>query len=70
MPLGQYLTLALMIQDHHPTLWFSDDGYRVGTYNGHNGAVWTCDITCECTIFFVLLQNTALLDSNIIHSKH
>lgn len=38
---------ALVLQDHHPTLWFSDDGYRVGTYNGHNGAVWTCDITCR-----------------------
>ncbi|DBA93000.1 hypothetical protein WJX79_006086 [Trebouxia sp. C0005] len=34
-------------KDHHPTLWFSDDGYRVGTYNGHNGAVWTCDLTWD-----------------------
>ena len=32
-------------KDHHPTLWYSDDGERVGTYIGHNGAVWTCDIT-------------------------
>lgn len=32
-------------QDHHPTLWFSDDGSRVGTYIGHNGAVNTCDVS-------------------------
>ena len=35
-------------KDHHPTLWYSDDGERVGTYIGHNGAVWTCDITGTC----------------------
>ena len=32
-------------KDHHPTLWYADDGERVGTYVGHNGAVWTCDVT-------------------------
>jgi WD40 repeat protein len=32
-------------KDHHPTLWYSDTGNRVGTYVGHNGAVWTADIT-------------------------
>ena len=32
-------------KDHHPTLWYSDDGHRVGTYIGHNGAVWTCDVS-------------------------
>ena len=32
-------------KDHHPTLWYADDGERVGTYIGHNGAVWTCDVT-------------------------
>jgi translation initiation factor 3 subunit I len=32
-------------KDHHPTLWYGDGGERVGTYVGHNGAVWTCDVT-------------------------
>ena len=32
-------------KDHHPTLWYADTGNRVGTYIGHNGAVWTADIT-------------------------
>ena len=32
-------------KDHHPTLWYGDTGERVGTYVGHNGAVWTCDVS-------------------------
>eukprot|EP00232_Nephroselmis_pyriformis_P020878 CAMPEP_0182864750 /NCGR_PEP_ID=MMETSP0034_2-20130328/7326_1 /TAXON_ID=156128 /ORGANISM="Nephroselmis pyriformis, Strain CCMP717" /LENGTH=324 /DNA_ID=CAMNT_0024997013 /DNA_START=70 /DNA_END=1044 /DNA_ORIENTATION=+ len=32
-------------KDHTPCVFFSDDGDRVGTYKGHNGVVWTCDIT-------------------------
>lgn len=34
-------------KDHHPTVWYSDNGERLGTYRGHNGAVWSCDITRE-----------------------
>lgn len=37
-------------KDHHPTLWYSEDGTRVGTYIGHNGAVWTCDISLDSTL--------------------
>ena len=32
-------------KDHTPNLWYADDGERIGTYSGHNGAVWTCDLT-------------------------
>ncbi|KAG6388924.1 hypothetical protein SASPL_150360 [Salvia splendens] len=32
-------------EDHDPTVWFADNGERLGTYRGHNGAVWTCDIS-------------------------
>jgi translation initiation factor 3 subunit I len=32
-------------KDHHPTVWYADNGERIGTYNGHNGAVWCCDVT-------------------------
>jgi translation initiation factor 3 subunit I len=28
-----------------PTVWWSDNGERIGTYNGHNGAVWYLDVT-------------------------
>jgi len=35
------------LQNNQPCLWWSDDGKRVGTFEGHNGAVWSCDMTCE-----------------------
>jgi WD40 repeat protein len=31
----------------YPCLWLADDGTRLGTYEGHNGAVWTCDISAD-----------------------
>lgn len=34
-------------KDNHPTLWYSGDGERIGTYKGHNGTVWTCDVTSD-----------------------
>ncbi|KAJ8428590.1 hypothetical protein Cgig2_021838 [Carnegiea gigantea] len=34
-------------KDHNPTVWFADNGERLGTYKGHNGAVGSCD--CSCT---------------------
>ena len=43
--------LVTCAKDHHPTLWYSDDGERVGTYIGHNGAVWTADITGAWAIY-------------------
>ncbi len=27
--------------------WFSHNGERLGTYEGHNGTVWTCDVDSE-----------------------
>ncbi|KAK9822514.1 hypothetical protein WJX74_000134 [Apatococcus lobatus] len=36
-------------KDKSPTLWFSEDGKRVGTYMGHNGTVWTADFTLDST---------------------
>lgn len=36
-------------KDHHPTVWYADNGERLGTYNGHNGAVWSCDVSRDST---------------------
>ncbi|KAH7435719.1 hypothetical protein KP509_06G076700 [Ceratopteris richardii] len=32
-------------KDHTPNVWYSHNGERIGTYKGHNGAVWCCDVT-------------------------
>jgi translation initiation factor 3 subunit I len=34
-------------KDNKPTLWMSDTGERIGTYDGHNGTVWGCDVTYD-----------------------
>jgi translation initiation factor 3 subunit I len=31
-------------KDHRPNVWFSHNGERLGTYEGHNGTVWCLDI--------------------------
>ncbi|MCL7043408.1 hypothetical protein MKW94_018749 [Papaver nudicaule] len=32
-------------KDHTPTVWYAHSGERLGTYGGHSGAVWCCDIS-------------------------
>lgn len=34
-------------KDGRPTLWLSEDGQRVGTYEVHNGAVWHLDVSWD-----------------------
>ena len=36
--------LFSVAKDKKPTVWFSENGERLGTYNGHNGAVWCIDV--------------------------
>lgn len=31
-------------KDNCPTLWFTSTGERIGTYEGHTGAVWSLDV--------------------------
>lgn len=31
-------------KDNRPNVWFSINGERLGTYNGHQGAVWCIDV--------------------------
>jgi len=30
---------------YQPNVWYSDNGERVGTYKGHNGSVWSLDVS-------------------------
>ena len=32
-------------KDYSPSLWYSDTGERIGTYDGHTGAVWALDVS-------------------------
>jgi len=32
-----------------PCVWYADSGERLGTYNGHNGAVNSCDVNFDTT---------------------
>jgi WD40 repeat protein len=32
-------------KDNVPTVWFSENGERLGTYEGHRGTVWSLDVT-------------------------
>ena len=33
-------------KDHVINAWYSHNGERLGTYDGHNGTVWTVDVDC------------------------
>ncbi|CAI9089258.1 OLC1v1023799C1 [Oldenlandia corymbosa var. corymbosa] len=37
-------------KDNNPTVWFADNGERLGTYRGHNGAVWSCDVSRDSSL--------------------
>jgi len=41
--------LVSCAKDLKPTVWYSDNGERLGTYNGHKGTVWDCDISFQST---------------------
>jgi len=34
-------------KDNVPSVWWSVNGERLGTFDGHTGAVWTLDCNCE-----------------------
>ena len=31
-------------KDHRINVWYSHNGERLGTYDGHNGTIWTVDV--------------------------
>ena len=51
-------------KDHVINVWFSHNGERLGTYDGHNGTVWTIDV--DCTSSPVLNLSSV----NIINRPH
>jgi len=34
-------------KDNQPTVWYSDNGERLGTFEGHRGTVWSLDVTSD-----------------------
>jgi len=36
-------------KDQNPTVWYSENGARIGTYIGHVGAVWDLDVSWDST---------------------
>jgi translation initiation factor 3 subunit I len=42
--------LVSTAKDNAPTVWNAETGERLGTYEGHRGAVWDCDINYSSTL--------------------
>lgn len=38
-------------KDATPSVWYSINGERLGSYKGHNGAVWTIDVNWDTSAF-------------------
>lgn len=38
-------------KDKVANVWYSHNGERLGTYNGHVGSVWTVDVNCNHYLF-------------------
>lgn len=38
-------------KDHRPNVWYSINGERLGTFNGHQGVVWCIDVDWTSTRF-------------------
>ncbi|KAJ3301302.1 Eukaryotic translation initiation factor 3 subunit I [Kappamyces sp. JEL0829] len=34
-------------KDNQPSVWFSDNGERLGTFDGHGGTVWDLDVSMD-----------------------
>ncbi|GLH06521.1 Eukaryotic translation initiation factor 3 subunit I [Gryllus bimaculatus] len=38
-------------KDHTPNVWYSLNGERLGTFDGHQGAIWSIDVNWDTTRF-------------------
>ncbi|CCI46504.1 unnamed protein product [Albugo candida] len=52
--------LVSCAKDNSPNLWYSQTGERIGTYEGHTGSLWACDISYHSTYLL-----TASADSTV-----
>lgn len=48
-------------KDHTPTVWRTETGERLGTYEGHGGAVWQCAVTRTLSYFIIYELRSAFL---------
>ena len=55
-------------QDQTPTLWFAEDGARIGRFLGHKGSVNTCDLTCALQLPTLAGSNQHGLHSGLLHA--
>lgn len=53
-------------KDNKPTAWWSDNGERIGTYNGHSGAVWDMDITGDSKL---VITGSADASSKVFNTR-
>ena len=51
-------------KDPQPNVWYSVNGERLGTYKGHNGAVWCLDVSC--ILVFRLTATLVLVASSLV----
>jgi translation initiation factor 3 subunit I len=57
-------------KDHIPSVWFSHNGERLGTYHGHQGAVWTIDCTSTTTLLATGAADNTLRLWNVKDGKN
>jgi translation initiation factor 3 subunit I len=55
-------------KDHIINVWFSHNGERLGTFNGHNGTVWTVDVDCTRSSIRSCLQLIPIAESRFLVS--
>lgn len=41
--------LVTCAKDNKPNVWWVENGERIGTFNGHQGSVYNCDIDFNST---------------------
>lgn len=47
-------------KDNKPNVWYSLNGERLGTYNGHSGAVWCIDVDWQTSTFMTGAADNSL----------
>lgn len=59
-------------KDSHPTVWFADNGERLGTYEGHTGTVYHCDVSRTAFTPTAAVADEALsaLSSVLVSAPH